>query len=247
MFTQLSIVALLLAVLSVTAKIAPGHGNFTLVWFYNFHPTWRILRDSVPDVKSDATFKSQFNNLVWSDEFTNGISGDWDFDIGGGGWGNNELEYYRRENAYQENGVLVIAARREDYGGLNPKNIYFSELPNLKWNLILRLSIHFCSLEDSRPKKFPLWSYGGTNQRPHLFWFMACFLVRETNKNPLNEFSLFSTMQDVGRQHQLGRMAVLWRDRHHGDSQPREQGIRHCSLVRQQWQPCSVWKFHLQW
>jgi len=35
--------------------------------------------------------------LVWSDEFTNGISADWVFETGGGGWGNNELEYYRAE------------------------------------------------------------------------------------------------------------------------------------------------------
>jgi hypothetical protein len=67
---------------------------------------------------SDAQFKSQFNNLVWADEFNNGISGDWTYDIGGGGWGNNELEYYRSENAWTDGGNLVIVAKRESYGGL---------------------------------------------------------------------------------------------------------------------------------
>src|SRR5206468_5943992 len=47
-------------------------------------------------------------SLVWSDEF-NGPSGaavdatKWTAEVGGGGWGNNELEYYtaRPANAYQ--------------------------------------------------------------------------------------------------------------------------------------------------
>ena len=61
----------------------------------------------------------KYNNLVWADEFTNGISGDWVYDIGtgGNGWGNNELEYYRQENAYTDNGNLVIVAKKEEYGG----------------------------------------------------------------------------------------------------------------------------------
>ncbi|MBN2440702.1 MAG: family 16 glycosylhydrolase [Spirochaetales bacterium] len=59
--------------------------------------------------------------LVWSDEFDNSIGPDWVFETGNGssGWGNNELEYYRRENAYISNGALVIEAKRENYGGYN--------------------------------------------------------------------------------------------------------------------------------
>jgi beta-glucanase (GH16 family) len=59
--------------------------------------------------------------LEWSDEFTNSISPAWGFDIGNGtnGWGNNELEYYRRENATIENGQLVITAKQESFGGYN--------------------------------------------------------------------------------------------------------------------------------
>jgi Beta-glucanase/Beta-glucan synthetase len=58
--------------------------------------------------------------LVWSDEF-NGTglpdTSKWTFDIGNWGWGNNELEYYtvnRPENARQEDGNLVIEARKDD-------------------------------------------------------------------------------------------------------------------------------------
>ena len=67
-------------------------------------------------------------SLVWSDEF-DGPSGStvdsakWSFDIGGGGWGNNELESYtnRLDNAQVRGGVLVITALKETLTG--PDNI----------------------------------------------------------------------------------------------------------------------------
>ena len=64
--------------------------------------------------------------LVWSDEFnqTDGTKPDpanWGYDIGTGvnGWGNAELQYYtdRTDNAYIENGNLVIEVRAEEFGG----------------------------------------------------------------------------------------------------------------------------------
>lgn len=55
--------------------------------------------------------------LIWSDEFNGSIGPNWVFETGSGGWGNNELQYYRRENATIENGALVITARRENFGG----------------------------------------------------------------------------------------------------------------------------------
>jgi beta-glucanase (GH16 family) len=62
--------------------------------------------------------------LVWSDEFNgpNGSAVDsskWVSESGGGGWGNNELEYYttRRENAFQQDGNLVIKVLQEKYTG----------------------------------------------------------------------------------------------------------------------------------
>ncbi len=63
-------------------------------------------------------------SLTWSDEFNgpNGSAVDsskWSFDIGGNGWGNNELEYYtdRLANASLQDGALVIKALKETYGG----------------------------------------------------------------------------------------------------------------------------------
>lgn len=68
-------------------------------------------------VRSEA----QTWNLLWSDEFNSGSinASAWTFDTGGGGWGNNELEYYtnRPENARIENGNLLIIGRQESYNG----------------------------------------------------------------------------------------------------------------------------------
>ncbi|MEH0152849.1 carbohydrate-binding protein [Limibacter armeniacum] len=67
------------------------------------------------------TASSQNWQLVWQDEFNGSISSDWVFETGtgSGGWGNNELQYYRQQNATVENGNLVITARRESFGGMN--------------------------------------------------------------------------------------------------------------------------------
>lgn len=57
--------------------------------------------------------------LVWADEFEYaGLpdTGKWAYDVGGHGWGNQELQYYtasRPENARVENGMLIIEARKE--------------------------------------------------------------------------------------------------------------------------------------
>lgn len=65
--------------------------------------------------------QAQSWQLVWQDEFTNGIGPDWVFETGTGtnGWGNNELQYYRTQNATVQNGQLVITARNESFGGRN--------------------------------------------------------------------------------------------------------------------------------
>src|SRR5215470_18241893 len=63
--------------------------------------------------------------LVWSDEF-DGPAGSvpdstkWGYDIGGNGWGNNELESYtdRTQNAYLDgSGNLVIKVINENFTG----------------------------------------------------------------------------------------------------------------------------------
>jgi len=56
--------------------------------------------------------------VVWSDEF-DGAAVDpasWTADVGSGGWGNGESQYYRAENAVVAGGVLTITAREEAFG-----------------------------------------------------------------------------------------------------------------------------------
>src|SRR6185503_7659664 len=66
--------------------------------------------------------------LVWEDEFnaTTGSPIDskkWSVEIGGSGWGNNELQYYtdRPINSFQSEGSLNIKVLKEQFTGL--KNV----------------------------------------------------------------------------------------------------------------------------
>ena len=77
---------------------------------------------------------------TWNDEF-NQPDGSapspakWVYDVGGGGWGNNELESYtdRRENSFIRNGALVIKAAREQFRGADgvPRNYTSARLKTL--------------------------------------------------------------------------------------------------------------------
>src|SRR5581483_8374167 len=62
-------------------------------------------------------------NIVWSDEF-NGASLNrqtWTNETGGGGWGNNELEYYTASpaNVSVSGGLLRVTAQRQSINGYN--------------------------------------------------------------------------------------------------------------------------------
>jgi beta-glucanase (GH16 family) len=71
---------------------------------------------------------AKFTQVTMQDEFdTEGApnSAIWGYDLGtgnsdtGGGWGNNELQFYtdRTENVKVENGYLLITAKKEEYQG----------------------------------------------------------------------------------------------------------------------------------
>jgi len=63
--------------------------------------------------------------LVWSDDFNyKGLpdSTKWNYDVGGEGWGNNELQFYtykKLSNARASNGKLIIEAHKEKQGNNN--------------------------------------------------------------------------------------------------------------------------------
>ncbi|GAA3794734.1 glycoside hydrolase family 16 protein [Sphaerisporangium flaviroseum] len=84
------------------------------------------LASSLVAITSNDRAEAAIGPVTWADEF-NGAAGSsvdgskWKFDIGGGGWGNNELEYYTNStrNVYHDGqGHLAITARRE-----NPSNL----------------------------------------------------------------------------------------------------------------------------
>ena len=82
-----------------------------------------VLFASLP-ATAEAACSADGRVLVWEDNFdgTAVDTGKWEFMIGDGcsyglcGWGNNELQYYRSENAVVADGVLTITAKQESFG-----------------------------------------------------------------------------------------------------------------------------------
>ena len=73
-------------------------------------------------IQVTVTVQAAALSLVWAEEFNvDGApnSSRWGYDLGAGGWGNNELQYYtsRPENAAVLNGLLKITAIKESYNG----------------------------------------------------------------------------------------------------------------------------------
>lgn len=64
-----------------------------------------------------------YTTLMWSDEFNTDGAPDatkWNMETGNNnGWGNNELQYYRPENAAVSGGTLKITAKRESFNNFN--------------------------------------------------------------------------------------------------------------------------------
>lgn len=99
------LVAVVLMISSACSKSSDGEGGV-------FTPS--------PPVDKGWEFES---TPFWQDEFEyTGLpdSEKWGYDVGGHGWGNNELQYYtnaRKENARVENGKLIITAIKENMEG----------------------------------------------------------------------------------------------------------------------------------
>ena len=88
--------------------------NDTIV--VNIDPT--TTADGRP-LKGYTTPISQLGyTLVWNDEFEGSSlnENDWNYEIGAGGWGNNELQYYRKENTTVKDGFLSIEAKKQSAG-----------------------------------------------------------------------------------------------------------------------------------
>ncbi|MDX2247466.1 MAG: family 16 glycosylhydrolase [Bacteroidia bacterium] len=74
---------------------------------------------SFPDTGYVSATSYPGKTLVWQDEFDGpGVDlTSWTFETGAGGWGNNELQYYRPENTKIIDGNLVIEAKKESFSG----------------------------------------------------------------------------------------------------------------------------------
>ncbi len=87
----------------------------------------QLAKEAVPKEVSTIVYSFE-STPTWSDEFDyQGLpdTKKWNYDVGGSGWGNNELQYYTKENlknARVENGKLIIEAIKENFD----KNTYTS-------------------------------------------------------------------------------------------------------------------------
>ncbi len=77
----------------------------------------------IPETGYSTPLSYDGYSLIWNDEF-NGTELDtdvWKYETGTGsnGWGNNELQYYRKENTSVQDGYLIIEAKKESFGGRN--------------------------------------------------------------------------------------------------------------------------------
>lgn len=72
-----------------------------------------------PPVDKNWSFET---TPMWEDNFAANGSPDlakWSYDVGGSGWGNNELQYYTNSgNASISNGILSIVAKKENNSGM---------------------------------------------------------------------------------------------------------------------------------
>ncbi|WP_443945735.1 family 16 glycosylhydrolase [Pedobacter sp. AW1-32] len=99
-----------------------------LKWFFpliGFYAGWAL-----PETQDSPLTKANIENHTdqfeekpsWRDEFDNNgapLIRNWTYDIGGSGWGNNELQYYTNSlsNASVANGLLTITAQKENTEG----------------------------------------------------------------------------------------------------------------------------------
>ena len=73
-------------------------------------------------IQAAVTVTATVPGLFWSEEFNTDGAPDpakWGYDLGAGGWGNSELQYYtsRPENVLVQGGVLKVKAIKENYLG----------------------------------------------------------------------------------------------------------------------------------
>lgn len=112
------------------AEVESTSGNIEYTYTQNGTNNYSIYLVAYSSTGHSATISKSITvlvttdwSLIWSDEFDldgTPATSKWNYDIGtgSGGWGNNELQYYtnRSDNVVQQNGNLIITAKKETYG-----------------------------------------------------------------------------------------------------------------------------------
>ncbi len=113
--------------ISLRGTSQPFNGDGSLAWYSSFVPEDQV------DSNNGTPLDSSFSTLIWSDEFE--VDGpldptNWTFDLGGGGFGNAELQTYTQdpENVIVENGNLKITAKRSGTGDGQSTIFYYDDI-----------------------------------------------------------------------------------------------------------------------
>lgn len=117
--------------LVVRGTSAPFNGDGSLYWYSSFIPEDMVTEEE----------ESVFDTLVWSDEFdVDGApnTANWGYDLGAGGWGNNELQTYTDnvENVIVEGGFLKITARADGAGGYTSTRLLSENLQEFTYGRV---------------------------------------------------------------------------------------------------------------
>ncbi len=94
-----------------------------------------------PPVEPEPEPETEEESLLWSDEFDgNGpINGNfWNYELGGGGWGNQEVQIYtdNSRNVYKEDGILKIKAIKEPNGTYTSARITTQDKIDFKYGRV---------------------------------------------------------------------------------------------------------------
>ena len=93
-------------------------------------------------ISESITITVKINSgLIWSDEFSSDgapNSSNWTYDLGAGGWGNNELQTYTNEssNVIVEGGFLKITAKADGNGGYTSTRLKSQGLQSFKYGRV---------------------------------------------------------------------------------------------------------------
>lgn len=97
-------------------------GQYTITITAYGEGSGNVVIAEVVTVEVEKTIATNFTTLVWADEFdATGAPNpaNWTYDLGAGGWGNEELQSYTNDpsNVVVENGMLKITAKKEESSG----------------------------------------------------------------------------------------------------------------------------------